>query len=346
MGARILSQPLHGSTALTDSAVLLVNLGTPDSPTVGDVRRYLNEFLMDPFVIDAPWPVRRALVGLILLTRPKQSAHAYQQIWDQRGSPLLFHSEDFRAALDDLIEPPVYLAMRYGSPSIASTLEEIRARGIKRLTVVALYPQFADSTVTTTRIHIESRAKDLELNFAPPFYSHEGFIASYAERIRPFLTDDAHLLLSFHGLPERHLTKADPTKSHCLQVEDCCNVVSASHPTCYRHQSYATAHAIRQQLALAEDRLSVSFQSRLGRLPWLRPYTDEELAAMPTRGIKNLVVACPAFVADNLETLEEIGLQGRETFLAAGGEKFAVVPCLNAEPDWVQAAADIIAHVS
>lgn len=324
---------------------LIINLGTPDSPTVPDVRRYLNEFLMDPYVIAVPWLIRRLLVSLVILpTRPKNSAHAYQQIWDERGSPLLFHSDDLRSALAEQLQAPVALGMRYGNPSIEHAVNELKSQGVTKIVVAPLYPQFADSTTTTCLEHIQQFAHGLELTPLPPFYDDPAFVAPLAKTVSASLPDQwDHLLLSYHGLPERALTKTDPTGQHCLS-ENCCEKQSPAHATCYRHQAFATSQALAKHLKLEADQYTVSFQSRLGRLPWLRPYTDEVLAELPTRGVKHLVVACPAFVADNLETLEEIGMQGQETFQQAGGETFTLVPCLNATPEWVAGLATLLSN--
>jgi len=328
--------------------VLLVNLGSPAEPTVPAVRRYLNEFLMDPEVIDLPWPVRRLLVSCFILpTRPKASAHAYASIWrtgEEPGSPLLHHSEAFVGALRSTLaqdgfassDLPVVLAMRYGEPSIASGMQALA--DCDEVLLLAAYPHHADSTRTTTINAAKAAQRDGQtLTVVPPFYQDPDYINALAASIRPHLpTSYDHLLFSYHGLPERHLTKADPTSSHCLQSNNCCEQPSTAHATCYRHQVYATTRAAVQALDIDPERYSVSFQSRLGRTPWLAPYTDQVLAELPTKGVERVAVVCPAFVADNLETLEEMGIQGRATFLAAGGSEFTLVPCMNDHPDWVQ----------
>jgi ferrochelatase len=328
--------------------ILLVNLGTPASTSIADVRRYLGEFLMDRHVIDVPWPLRRLIVsGFILPFRPRRSARAYAAIWDAAGagtgSPLLHHSIALRDAIADRVSEPCELGMRYGAPTIREAVDRLRSRGVSRFLLVPLYPHYADSTVGTT-IGAVRHALDADevLDVLPPFYAHPDYIRVQADVIQRHLpaTWD-HLLLSYHGLPERHLTQADPTGTHCLTREDCCQVASPAHATCYRHQVYRTSELLVARLGLDEQRCSVSFQSRLGRLPWLRPYTDETLGALPGRGVRHLVVACPAFVADNLETLEEIGIAGRETFLSAGGETFTLVPCLNDDPSWIDALISI-----
>jgi len=322
---------------------LIVNLGTPASTKVADVRAYLREFLTDPYVIDLPSPFRQLLVNaLILPFRPKQSAQAYAKIWDaagpDTGSPLLHYSRGLHQALSAKLDPELCeIAMRYGQPSIQDAIARLLKRGISRLKLVCLYPQHADSTRQTTIEAVSATLPDsVQLAVIPPFYDDPDYLDAQAGVIRRHLPADCdHLLLSYHGLPERHLTRTDPTGSHCLASTDCCEVASIAHATCYRHQARVTSRLLAERLNLPPERWSVSYQSRLGRLPWLEPYTDQVLAELPERGVRHLAVACPAFVADNLETLEEIGMAGRKTFLEAGGESFHLIPCLNDDDAWV-----------
>lgn len=331
--------------------VLLVNLGTPSSPDEGDVRTYLAEFLSDPHVIDLPALLRQLLLRLVILpTRPRRSAEAYRQIWDAAGpgtgSPLLHYSEALRAALAArLPRTPVALAMRYGQPTIREALAGLTGQGATEILLLALYPQHADSTRATTIEAVQaSLPGGVRLSVVPPFHADPDYLRVQSEHIRThlpagFREQGDHLLLSYHGLPERHLTRADPTGGHCLKHPDCCETPSPAHATCYRHQVRYTSRGIAERLGLAADQYTVSYQSRLGRLPWLRPYTDETLRELPTRGVRRLAVACPAFVADNLETLEEIGMAGQELFLGAGGESFQLIPCLNDAAEWVDVVA-------
>ncbi|XOV82170.1 MAG: ferrochelatase [bacterium] len=323
---------------------LIINLGTPASPSIADVRAYLKEFLMDPYVLDVPGPIRSVIVnGFILPFRPKKSAHAYASIWDPAGSPLLLHSEALLAQLKGKLDGPVALGMRYGKPDIPGAVQQLVQQNVTHIVVAPLYPQYADSTVTTSLAataqcvpsHISTRA-------VTAFFEHPAYIGALARNVAAALPQQwDHLLLSYHGLPERHMKKADPTGSHCMKTPDCCNVASPAHATCYRHQVYGTSHALAEALGISCEQYSVSFQSRLGG-GWLQPYTDRVLQELPGNGVEHLVVACPAFVADNLETLEEMGLQGRETFLQAGGKSFDLVPCLNEEPAWIDALAFIL----
>ena len=333
---------------MTEQALLLVNLGSPASTEVADVRRYLNQFLMDPYVIDLPWPLRRLLVSLILIKRPEQSAHAYASIWWPEGSPLVVLSRRLQEAVrPHWTRGPVELAMRYGEPSIETTLTRLAAQGIAQVTLAPLYPQFADSTTTTViqeaRRVIRERGLNLQLSILQPFYDQPEYLQALAASARPHLEQDFdHLLLSFHGLPERHLHKVDPTGSHCLKGDDCCQRAEGDVlASCYRAQCMRTAAGFAAQAGLRDDQWSVSFQSRLGRAKWIEPYTETRLDELAQRGVKKLLVMCPAFVADCIETLEEIGDRGREQFIEAGGEELVLVPCLNTHEDWVQALVQL-----
>ena len=328
---------------MTDHALLLLNLGSPASTEVADVRRYLNQFLMDPYVIDLPWPVRRLLVSLILLKRPAQSAHAYASIWWEEGSPLVVLSRRLQQAMaPHWPHGPVELAMRYGEPSIEKVLVGLAARGVKKVTLAPLYPQFADSTTTTALQEVRRvvRERGLNLQFAElaPFYAQPEYVDALAESAKPYLEQDFdHLLLSFHGLPERHLHKLDPT-GHCLKGADCCKNASPQVlANCYRAQCLRSAELFAKRAGLPAGKWSVAFQSRLGRAKWIEPYTEARLDELAKAGVKKLLVMCPAFVADCIETLEEIGDRGREQFREAGGEDLVLVPCLNDHPQWVQA---------
>lgn len=331
---------------MTDHALLLVNLGSPASTSVADVRRYLNQFLMDPYVIDLPWPVRRLLVSLILIKRPEQSAHAYASIWWEDGSPLVVLTRRLQAAVrEHWTHGPVEIAMRYGEPSLPTVLQRLAAQGVRKVTLAPLYPQFADSTVTTVveqaRQVIAEQRLALDLAVLQPFYDQPAYIDALVESARPYLEQDHdHLLMSFHGLPERHLKKLDPTGNHDFQAEDCCKDASPEMlAVCYRGQCLRTAQAFARQLGIADGKWSVSFQSRLGKAKWIEPYTETRLDELGKAGVKKLLVMCPAFVADCIETLEEIGDRGREQFIAAGGEELVLVPCLNDHPQWAQALA-------
>lgn len=328
--------------------VLLVNLGSPDSPRVPDVRRYLREFLMDGRVLDAPWPIRFFVVhGTILPFRPKQSAHAYQSIWTREGSPLVVISKKVQGELQRRVPLPVELAMRYQNPSIPAAVDKLRAAGVDDVLLIPLFPHFAMSSFETAvervKVVVAARAPGMELRVQPPYYADEDYVGALVASAEPWLKKDFDLLLfSFHGLPERHMKKADPTHAHCLTANDCCNVPHPAHATCYRHQCFATVRAFVQKTGLPANRYAVSFQSRLGRDPWLKPYTDFELPRFAKEGVRKMLVICPAFVSDCLETLEEIGIRGKDTFLQAGGKEFALIPCLNEHPLWLRAQENMV----
>lgn len=329
--------------------LLLVNLGTPDAPTTAAVRRYLAEFLSDLRVIDMNPIGRFLLLHLIILrVRPKKSAHAYRQIFTERGSPLLYHGQDLLPLVAERLGAgfQVELAMRYGSPSIAAAFERFRAAGVDRVVVLPLYPQFASSSSGSTLEAVYREASKAwnvpHVSAIEPFYDHRAFIGAFAERGRESLGAFApdHVLFSFHGLPERHVHKSDDTGGHCLASESCCDRMGPENRNCYRAQCFATARALAAELDVAE--YSVCFQSRLGRVPWIRPYTDHVLDQLARAGKKRLAVFCPAFVADCLETLEEIGMRAKQQFLAAGGEALELVPSLNSSPTWADAVAQLV----
>lgn len=334
---------------MTTHALLLINLGSPASPDVEAVRRYLNQFLMDPYVIDIPWPLRRLLVSLILIKRPEQSAHAYASIWWEQGSPLVELTRRLQAQMATRWRyGPVEIAMRYGEPSIEATLRDLAARGVETVTLAPLYPQFADSTVTTAveqanRVVKEERL-NLKLRLLPPFYDQPQYLDALVASAQPWLEHDFdHLLLSFHGLPESHIKKLLPKDSqHCLRTADCCqNASVAERAVCYRAQCFRVAHKFAERMGLPEGKWSVAFQSRLGKNKWIEPYTEPTLDALAARGVKRLLVMCPAFVADCIETLEEIGIRGAEQFREAGGEELVLVPCLNDNAQWADALTEL-----
>jgi ferrochelatase len=328
--------------------VLLVNLGSPDSPAVGDVRRYLREFLMDGRVLDAPWPVRFCIVHFAILpSRPRESAEAYHKIWTADGSPLVVTSRKVHGLLKSNVQVPVELAMRYQNPSIPSAIARLAEQGIDELLLIPLFPHFAMSSFETAVERVKEVARRaapaMRITVQPPFFDQPDYIRALVESASDYLRKDFDLLLfSFHGIPERHLRKSDPTQAHCLQVPNCCERESSAHATCYRAQCFKTVEAFVQRAGLPRQKYAVSFQSRLGKEPWLKPYTDLELERLPATGVKKVLVICPAFVSDCLETIEEIGMRGRETFLAAGGSELTLIPCLNEHPLWIETLKNMI----
>ncbi|HEX3627405.1 MAG TPA: ferrochelatase [Verrucomicrobiae bacterium] len=323
--------------------VLLVNLGSPDSTAVGDVRKYLREFLMDGRVLDAPWPIRFCVVHFsILPSRPKESAHAYEKIWTPEGSPLIVTGKHVQAKLQSQLSVPVELAMRYQNPSIEATVRKLRDANINDLLLIPLFPHYAMSSYESAVVRVQevaaAVAPEMKVTVQPPYFDAPDYIEALCASAEPYLQGGYdHLLFSFHGIPERHLRKSDPTGCHCLANTNCCEISSPAQATCYRAQCFKTVAAFVARANVPREKYSVSFQSRLGKDPWLKPYTDYELAEFPGRGIKKLLVMCPAFVADCLETIEEIGMRGRETFIGAGGKDLTLIPCLNEHPLWISA---------
>ena len=330
-----------------NKGVLLVNLGSPDSAAVGEVRRYLREFLMDGRVIDVPWLLRAFIVGMILIKRPKQSAEAYQKIWTPEGSPLIVTSRKVQARLQERVTVPVELAMRYRKPSIWEAVRKLAEQKVDEALLIPLFPHYAMSSYETAVVRVKKvaarAAPKMRIEVQPPYGDAPDYIAALAASAKNHLEAGYdHLLFSFHGVPVRHLRQSDPTRDHCLMAPNCCNVASPAHATCYRAQCFKTVAAFVKQAGVPAGKYSVSFQSRLGRDLWLMPYTDAVLAELPRREVKRLLVICPAFVSDCLETLEEVGIRGRATFLAAGGKEFGLVPCLNEHPLWLAALENMI----
>jgi len=320
---------------------LLVNLGSPNSTSVKDVKNYLNEFLMDKRVIDTPYLIRAFVVkGIILNTRPKKSAEAYKKIWWSEGSPLIVLSERLHKKVEKNSNIPVELAMRYGNPSIESGIKKLAEQGVTEILLIPLYPQFAMATTETIVVLankiIKKHFPSIKITDVPAFYNKTDYIEVLGNSIQKHLEEKKpeHLLFSYHGVPERHIKKSDITKSHCKIDGSCCNTPSEAHEFCYRHQCYETTKQVAEKLNLKEGSYSTSFQSRLGRDPWLLPYTDQTIDNFAKKGIKNLAVVTPAFVSDCLETLEEIGMEAKHSFEENGGEHFSTIPCLNDNDDW------------
>jgi ferrochelatase len=328
------------------TGILLMNLGSPDSTEVKDVRKYLMEFLMDGRVIDYPYLFRKILVGgIIVPSRAPKSAEAYKTIWTKEGSPLVVFTKQLQHALQQQIPEPVEMSMRYGNPSVGDAYQKLLERlpGLEEVIAIPLYPHYAMSSFETAVEHakeIYARGKyPFKLHFIEPFFKEPEYIEALSESIRPYLLQEYdHILFSYHGVPGRHIKKSDITGNHCLQVENCCNIASPAHAHCYRHQVFTTTRLVASKLNIPAGRHSVSFQSRLGK-GWLQPFTDIRLEEMPKEGIKKLLVVCPAFVSDCLETLEEIAERGKESFMHAGGENYTMIPCLNTHPLWVKAIA-------
>ncbi len=323
--------------------ILLVNLGSPKSTSVEDVREYLDEFLMDEKVIDYRWFFRALLVrGIILKTRPQKSAEAYKTVWTDEGSPLIVITKKIQKKLQKLVSVPVEIGMRYAEPSIQSGIQKLIDQGVTDIVLFPLYPQYAMSTTETVVDKAEEVRKrffpEVNIKYVPPFYNKDLYIDCLAESIREKLPEQFDALqFSYHGVPERHIYKTDKSKTCRLDNETCNHSTNELHnQLCYRHQCYKTTELVAEKLGLPKEKVLVTFQSRLGKDKWIEPYTDETLEQLPQRGVKNLAIVCPAFVSDCLETLEEIAEEGKEEFLHAGGEQFQYLPCLNDEDQWIQ----------
>ena len=329
--------------------VLLVNLGSPESPTAKDVKPYLDEFLMDKYVIDVPFLLRALLVrGIILQTRPKKSAEAYARIWTSEGSPLIVISKKMHQKVQKLVDIPVALAMRYGTMTIQKGLQELKDKGVTEVMLLPLYPQHAMASTTTIVVLAEELRQKFfpEMTFTnvPAFYNKPDYIQALANSMKKHLEgfDYDHLLFSYHGIPKRHIRKTDVTKSHCTIDGSCCNTPSPAHEFCYRHQCYETTKQVVKLLGIPEGKYSQTFQSRLAGDKWLTPYTDVEINKMPEQGIKKLAVVTPAFVSDCLETLEEIAMEANHQFMEHGGQEFMAIPCMNDEDEWCGVVSDWI----
>lgn len=326
---------------MAKKGILLINLGSPRSTAVEDVKEYLDEFLMDEKVIDYRWIFRALLVqGIILKTRPAKSAEAYKTVWTEEGSPLIVITKKVQQKLQKRVNVPVEIGMRYAEPSIETGIRNLIEKGVSEIVLFPLYPQYAMSTTETVIEKAEEIRKkkfpDIKINYIQPFYHRELYTDCLAESIREKLPENFDaLLFSYHGVPERHIYKTDPTKT--CNLNDCCSrETNPSHPFCYRHQCFNTTETVIKKLELPKDKVIVSFQSRLGKDKWIEPYTDHTLETIPAKGIKKLVIVCPAFVSDCLETLEEISVEGKEQFLEAGGESFTYLSCLNDEDRWIE----------
>lgn len=322
--------------------LLVINLGTPDNADVTSVRRYLREFLSDKRVIDLPYLLRTLLVNAFILPfRSKKSAHAYQSIWTTEGSPLLCYSRNLVEQLQVHLETEfkVVLGMRYGKPSISQALNDLK--DCDSLTILPLYPQYSSaatgSSIEEAMNLLASREVIPSLKIIRDFFKHPAYVKAQAQSIKNHQNNPEYILFSYHGLPERQVLK-----SGCATVcADICPTISDSNQGCYKAQCHETSRLLAQELGLDTDQYSSAFQSRLGKTPWIKPYTDEMLNKLASKGIKHLTVACPSFVTDCLETLEEIGIQAKQQWLDLGGKELTLIPCMNDDPLWVQAIIDI-----
>ena len=331
---------------MSKKGVLLVNVGSPDSPAVKDIKRYLREFLMDERIIDLPYLLRYTLVnGIILNTRPPKTSKAYQKIWWNEGSPLILITKRLTEKIQQQVSVPVVMAMRYGNPNIASGLQQLHNQGVDEVLLMPLYPQYAMATTQTIEVFAQQLVKKqfpkMKLIKFPAFFHRSEYIEALAEVTRKYLENNPcdHLLFSYHGVPERHLRKTSPTPAHKNIVENtsCCNPYSEEGKYCYRSHCFETTRLLVEKLGLQKGTYSQSFQSRLGNDKWITPFTADKIAQLAQQGVKKLAVITPAFVTDCVETLEEIEMAGGKTFRENGGEEFRMVPCLNDSNLWVHA---------
>jgi ferrochelatase len=329
---------------LSHVVYILSNIGTPSAPTSEAVAPYLTEFLTDPGVITLPWLLRQILVrGIIVPTRAPKSAEKYALIWTPEGSPLMVNALALQARLAEELGAPVLLGMLYNEPSMEEAFREAERMGARKIVLVPLYPQHAEATTGGTISKAKATQKKLgqkiPLEVFPKFPTDAFFVKPASRIVKELLEPGEHVLFTFHGLPESQVKKSTP---ECLRVNNCCDRPASETRNCYRAQSFATARAMAKELGLADGTWQVSFQSRLGRAKWIGPYTEDVLAALPNQGKKRLLVVSPSFVSDCLETLEELGHQGRHTFLQAGGESYRLAPCVNGDAEFAKGFAQAL----
>lgn len=328
------------------TGILLMNIGTPSGSDTEAVRKYLSEFLMDRDVVNAPWLVREILFNRIIVPRrAMRSAQKYQLVWTQAGSPLMVFSQKFADKLQVELgnDYVVKIGMRYGEPSIAKALREFASENIQNLLLAPLYPQLAQATTGSSLTRAEKILHKIKykpsIRILKEFYSRPEFIQSWIDILSSYKNRTDHWLFSFHGLPVSQIKKTPG----CYSSENCCELAIQEGRSCYRAQCLQTARSLALGLGLGEKEWSVSFQSRLGPVKWIEPFTDATLEALAKSGVKNLAVCAPSFVADGLETLEELNIEGQETFRKHGGQNFNYIPCLNDTDPWVKGFASIVA---
>jgi ferrochelatase len=341
---------------MSKKGVLLINLGTPDSPSIKDVKKYLREFLMDKHVIDLPYLYRWFLVNVIIANfRAKKSAAIYQQLWTKDGSPLMVFGKKVAELLQDKLDKDytVKIAMRYQNPSINTSLKELKTLNINNLTVIPLYPQYASSTTKSSIEKVNTELKKInyspKLRFIENFITNEKFISTFAEIGNKYWKTNQFdkIIFSYHGVPERHILN-DCNNGFCQLNESCCATYSSSNKHCYRAQCYETSRLIATKMNLQKENYNVVFQSRLetrARDPWLKPYADLVIADLPKQGVKNVLIFSPSFVADCLETTIEVGEEFKEIFIKNGGERWQLVESLNDHPKWIETLKEITLNV-
>lgn len=337
---------------MAKKVLLLINLGSPKSTSNKDVKEYLNEFLMDNRVINMPYILRYLLVkGIITRFRTPKSAEKYKSIWTDKGSPLIYLTEELAEKVENYMQVPTYMCMRYGQPNPGDVLKQIAAEheDIEELVLFPLYPHYALSSYETAVEYVKDFYKEsnygFKLNIVDAFYNDKDYISALSESIKPYIRNKSsydYILFSYHGIPERHLRLTDPSGKHQINEDGSCCTTEESQKYCYRYQVMKTTELVAKELNLDPTKYSISYQSRLGRDKWLEPNTVDILEDLPQKGIKNILVISPAFISDCLETLEEIEIEGEEDFLKAGGETLKLIPCLNVSDRWVEAMSSMV----
>lgn len=332
------------------TAVLLINLGTPDSPSVGDVRKYLQEFLMDRRVIDIPYFNRFMLVnGIIAPFRAPKSSKVYHELWDEKGSPLLYFGIEVKALLQEALgkNHQVFFGMRYQNPTLASALKEIEQYHPDRILVLPLFPQYASATTGSAVENfmeiIQTWEVIPEIKIISNFFEHPAFIEAFAENGRRLMEqeDYDHFIFTYHGLPERQIHRSS-VGNYCRLSTECCSSYNTKNHYCYRAQCFATTRLLTENLGIPKEKYTVSFQSRLGKTPWIQPYTEDVVKELAAKNCKKILCFSPSFVADCLETTIECGVEYKELFFNNGGEAWQLVPSLNSEKLWIECLKELI----
>tara|TARA_B100001113_G_scaffold150433_1_gene123371 strand:+ start:89 stop:1111 length:1023 start_codon:yes stop_codon:yes gene_type:complete len=331
-----------------NEGVLLINLGSPKELSKKSVRQYLRVFLSDDNVVDLPKFFQQFILRLFILPfRPKNTLEAYEKIWTKEGSPLIISTESIANKLTEKTGWNVEYAMRYEEPSIEKALHKFKENEINKIYVISLYPHNAMATTVTTELETRNVAmnisNDFELIFTKPFFDNEEYINAMVNSIRPYVENKSYdkIIFSYHGIPKRQAKKTDETGEHCFSTSNCCEVRNDGSKDCYRSHTRIASDLTAKKLGLEDDQWEIAYQSRIGP-GWLTPFTDKRLAKLPEEGIDNIAILCPSFISDCLETLEEIDIRGRETFLKAGGKKMTYIPCLNDSEDTINLLENLV----
>ena len=331
-----------------NEGVLLINLGSPKELSKKSVRQYLRVFLSDDNVVDLPKFFQQFILRLFILPfRPKNTLEAYEKIWTKEGSPLIISTESIANKLTEKTGWNVEYAMRYEEPSIEKALHKFKKNDINKIYVISLYPHNAMATTVTTELETRNVAmnvsNDFELIFTKPFFDNEEYINAMVNSIRPYVENKSYdkIIFSYHGIPKRQAKKTDETGEHCFSTSNCCEIENDGSKDCYRSHTRIASDLTAKKLGLKDDQWEIAYQSRIGP-GWLTPFTDKRLAKLPEEGKDNIAILCPSFISDCLETLEEIDIRGRETFLKAGGKNMTYIPCLNDSEDTINLLENLV----